>query len=247
MTAWILTHADGFPMDENMYDLYVGFKELGEDVKFYNTADIIFKSIPISEHDIVVGHVDQCRRIFKQHNAKDPDYLDYPTELNKYLGRTVWKEKIKDFHKRIVQPDYKPIFIKSVQQKLFTGFVCNNFSDYLKISDLEDTVDIWCSEIVNFESEYRIYIHKHDIVDCIRYKGSPWIAPNKEIVESMLNDLKNANMPIAYSIDVGIINNQTYLVECNDAFALGNYGINPRIYAEMLRDRWYQIIRNKND
>jgi hypothetical protein len=248
MTAWILTHSDGFPMDENMFDLYVGFKELGEDVKMYNVSDVIFNNLPITENDIVVGHVDHCRRMFRQHGAKEPAYLDYPEELRPFMGRNYWQETLGDFRKRIIQDDYKPLFIKSVQQKQFTGFMCHNFGDSLHISDLSDDVRIWVSEPIHFDTEFRTYIHKHDIVGCIRYKGEPWYAPKENKVIAMLDALKNANMPIAYSIDVGIQKDKpddVFLVECNDAFALGNYGINPRNYAEMLRDRWYQIIREK--
>lgn len=248
MTAWILTHGDGFPMDENMYDLYVGFKELNEEVKFYNAADAIFDIIPISDHDIVVGHVDHCRRMFRRHCVQEPAYLDYPEELAPFMGRKYWKETIEDFSKRVFNVNFKPLFIKPVKQKLFTGFVCNNVGELSHIADLEDSTEIWVSEVINFDTEFRTYIHKHDIIGCIRYKGEPWYAPKENKVRAMLDALKNANMPIAYSIDIGIMKDrpdEVFLVECNDAFALGNYGINPRHYAEMLRDRWYQIIRNK--
>lgn len=248
MTAWILTHADGLPMDENMFDLYIGFKELNEDVKFYNTADVILNTIPVNENDIVVGHVDQCRRMFQRHNVPEPEYIDYPDELKHYMRRNYWKETLKEFYLRLNKEDYQPLFIKSVRQKLFTGFVCKNKNDYLRICDLPDDTEIWVSELMEFVSEFRIYIHHHNIIGCIRYKGSPYYAPRQDRVEAMLYALRNANMPVAYSIDVGIIRGEpfsAYLVECNDAFALGNYGINPRDYAAMLRDRWYQIIRNK--
>jgi len=59
----------------------------------------------------------------------------------------------------------------------------------------------------------------------------------------MLYALRDAKMPIAYSIDVGILESgETILVECNDGFALGNYGVPARRYAEMHRDRWYQMV-----
>ena len=56
-------------------------------------------------------------------------------------------------------------------------------------------------------------------------------------------------MPITYSIDVGVIDTgtslETAIVELNDGFALGNYGLIPRRYAEISRDRGYEILKQK--
>jgi hypothetical protein len=64
----------------------------------------------------------------------------------------------------------------------------------------------------------------------------------------MLYALRDAKMPVAYSIDVGVLaDGRTALVECNDGFALGNYGVGARVYAEMHRDRWYQMVEEMRE
>jgi hypothetical protein len=35
------------------------------------------------------------------------------------------------------------------------------------------------------------------------------------------------------------------LIQTNDGFALGSYGLNPIIYCKMIQDRWKEIIKNK--
>ena len=41
MTAWIYSNKNGIPINKNCFDLYTGFKELGEEVKTYNYDDFI--------------------------------------------------------------------------------------------------------------------------------------------------------------------------------------------------------------
>jgi hypothetical protein len=246
MTAWIMVGSDGVPTTRNMYDLREGFKELGEDIKTYTAADILFDTIPVSEDDIVVGHIDQCRNAVRKICGSVPDDFDYPSRLVPFMRRKFWKETLKDFYIRLTRDDYIPLFIKSVKQKQITGFVCRTYSDYVEnCTGLPDDTELYVSEPVDFISEFRVYIHRHDIVNCFRYKGSPWYAPRHDTVLEMLISVKNDKMPIAYSIDVGILKDtkETVLVECNDGFALGNYGVYARKYAEMHRDRWYQMIR----
>jgi len=241
MTAWIITKS-GIPATRSMYDLHQGFVELNEDIKTYEIDKV--HTIPISENDIVVGHIQHCRYIIKKLTGKIINDIDYPNELLPFMKRLVWRETMKDFSLRVRRDNYTPLFIKSSEQKLFTGILCRNFSDYLKISGYDDSTEVIVSEPVNFVSEYRTYIHRHQIINCLRYTGDPWYAPSEKIINDMLDALKNTNMPIAYSIDVGILSDtkETVLVECNDGYALGNYGLYPRKYAEMHRDRWYQMI-----
>ena len=48
--------------------------------------------------------------------------------------------------------------------------------------------------------------------------------------------------PCCYVLDVGILyNGNTTLVEFNDFYSIGNYGLFPEIYAEMLVQRWTEL------
>jgi hypothetical protein len=245
MTAWIMTNSDGIPTTKNMYCLWEGFKELGEEIKFYSVADVFTERIPYTEHNIVVGHIDQCRRHIRNITGKEIPNLDYPRELSKFLGRDIKMGELGDIYKLVTRNEsIEPIFVKSFEQKQLTGFVCSSFSDFTKhCTGYEMNTKVYISDVLKIRSEYRTYIHKHDIVSSLRYKGDYDKAPSKVVLEEMLYLLRHVNMPIAYSIDVGILDTgETILIECNDGFALGNYGVNSMKYAEMHRDRWYQLI-----
>ncbi len=246
MTAWIMVDSNGMPLNRNMFALYEGFKELGEPIKTYNASHIFTDFIPVTKDDIVVGHIDHCRRIVKQLTGNDTPTVDYPDELLHFMGWKFTKTTLSEIYDNIMANDgyIEPVFIKPVEQKHFTGFVCKSFSDFSRNCVGHDhDKEIFASGVVNFVSEYRAYVHRHGIIACLRYKGDYSKAPNRDRVDAMLHALRNANMPVAYSLDVGVTDTgETLLVECNDGFALGNYGMLSRDYAEMHRDRWYQMV-----
>lgn len=248
MTAWIMIDSKGKPFTRNFYDLWQGFEELGEDIKTYTAADIFTDFIPYTENDIVVGHIDQCRKHVFKLSGKYPKDLDYPEELKQFLYRKVELKTLGEIYDLFtLNENPEPLFVKSYEQKHITGFVCRNFQDFFRnCGGMDYSKKVYISEVMDIKAEFRTYIHQHNIITSLRYKGDYDKAPNKEVVESMLYKLRNTHMPVAYTIDVGILSNgKTVLIECNDGFALGNYGLPARKYAEMNRDRWYQMIQGK--
>jgi hypothetical protein len=52
-------------------------------------------------------------------------------------------------------------------------------------------------------------------------------------------------MPVFYSLDVGTDSlGRTLIVELNDGYALGNYGLSPLKYTEMTIERWREINKD---
>jgi hypothetical protein len=50
--------------------------------------------------------------------------------------------------------------------------------------------------------------------------------------------------PRAYSLDFGVLRTgETCLVEVNDAYALGHYGLQSVLYARMIDARWEELTR----
>ena len=48
---------------------------------------------------------------------------------------------------------------------------------------------------------------------------------------------------MACSIDIGVTNDgRTLLIECNDAYSLGSYGLEDYKYAKLLSARWSQLL-----
>lgn len=142
-------------------------------------------------------------------------------------------------------------FIKPKQIKLFTGDVYDKYY----ISSLDSYPDD--TEVLVYEpfthpivSEWRLYIHHNKIVDARNYSGDFKIMPNWIWIEKKLTNYKD--FPIAYTIDVGILSSipfgsserENVIIEFNDMWAIGNYGMENKRYLRMLVDRYFEIIKN---
>lgn len=137
------------------------------------------------------------------------------------------------------------IFIKPTQAKLFTGFVLDQMQ-YPSINSLpDDTLVISYKPFEHpIESEWRIYIHNHKMVDAKNYSGDFTTCPNYDYIQEVINKNKGS-FPCAYTIDIGILSSkENVVVEYNDMWAIGNYGIPNDLYYRLLKDRYFEITNN---
>ena len=242
-TAYVLTDPQGQISDRDQLDLYDGYLALAYHTKLVTSSEIYSNLAKITKDDIFGGHVQLCQFIWKQLKIEDPAILDYPPEFQEFLGRRIRQMDLRSF-KKILQENEdfgKTYFVKPVLNKLFTGFTCVTEQDISKLICSMNT-KVYVSSSVNFGAEFRAYVYKGKIVDCFRYWGADWT------VNTPVDDIKKmvalSKVPaIFYSIDVGIdtTTGKTLLIEVNDGYALGNYGLAPVDYAKYSADRWIEI------
>jgi hypothetical protein len=250
-TAYILMANDGFPRDKDMLDLYTGFQEYGYDIKFYTVLDVAAGNIKVNREDILCGTINVCRIVWNQMGIKEPVVEDYPEALRPFLRRSLHKSTIRQFKKLLIENDENGFvvdyFIKPLKAKLFTGDVFGSLSSLEKIGgfSLSNSTEIYISTPINFLSEYRVYVNNGKILGMKHYYGDWELFPHVPDVKYMVSLVKD-KMPVSFSVDVGVTRHvegilQTTLVECNDGYALGNYGLDAKDYATLIRDRWWEI------
>lgn len=243
-TAFVLTDKNGQILDRDMLDLYDGYLELAYNVKLFKESDLYLNPNLISKDDIFCGHVSICNQIWKNLKIKPPELQDYPIELKDYFKRHIRKTTLKQFYKFFEENDsyLKEYFIKPVKNKIFTGYVVSNHMDLNKLTCSKNT-EIYVSDTIKIDAEFRTYVYNNQIMDVIRYFGNNWsVVINKNDVETMVSLLKN--VPCFYSLDFGITDKgETVLIEINDGYALGNYGLTPKNYALYSSDRWKEIVK----
>jgi hypothetical protein len=231
---------DGEFVNDASFYYYHGFKQLGIEVEFFDEDKKYL--IPLSKDSLIVAGVPTTVRAFRMMGI-EVEPLDIPFYLSGYTGRMVENTTI---CRALLNPDIKyPLFVKPVQGKLFNGQVVGSKSELEmfrycdEINDINTKIII--SEPVTFLAEYRIFVLDGKILDSKKYMGSYKLIPDYEIVEKAIADYKNA--PIAYSIDFGVTDDgRTLLVECNDAYSLGPYGLNNMDLTRMFILRWNQIL-----
>lgn len=225
----------------NFFIANTGFKELGFEIVYYEN---ITKVLDNREEDIVVGGISDVRYVLDKFN-KDYPTLEYPEKLFKdeYLGRKLWVDTLGS-----VMNDKNKwgIFIKPVEGgKLFPGTVINNLMDFRNCYGLSSDTKIWCSEQLDFVSEYRCFIRYGEIIGVKHYKGDIFKSPSKDILLKMINDYIDS--PKAYTIDLGVTDKgKTYLIEVNEGYSVGAYGLDPIKYSKLLATRWAELTKTED-
>jgi len=138
------------------------------------------------------------------------------------------------------------LFIKPYDIKLFTGFVYDGYG-YSILDTIDDDTKLIVYQPFSFKilSEWRVYVYRNSIEDWKNYSGSIAILPDYNYVESVIYENK-LTFPDTYTIDIGILENgENVVIEYNDMWAIGNYGIDNDVYLKLLQHRYNQIMNTK--
>lgn len=146
----------------------------------------------------------------------------------------------------------KKVFIKPVEPKQYgiSGLVLDG-AKHTILNQVPGETKFYAYEPFSQRliSEWRIYVHKHKMVDARNYSGDYCAMFNPTYVNRVIHENK-ADFPIAYTIDIGIFENEereqypsrgNVVIEFNDMWAIGNYGMPNDLYIQLLKDRYFQI------
>jgi hypothetical protein len=90
---------------------------------------------------------------------------------------------------------------------------------------------------ISIESEWRAFVFDKKLVGLRNYAGEFTKFPNVYTIESMIRAYKSA--PVAYTLDVGINSNGTFVIECHDFFSCGLYGFDDHAKLPLMYHRWF--------
>jgi hypothetical protein len=236
-TKFYVRHREGYPETEIQDFARRGFWLMGVELATFEWGDDIDNMTDLGPTVGIAGYIGDVRRALTKIGRPIPENVDYPEQLTEYLGRRIWSSTLSE-----VQRSIQPLFVKPMEHKAFTGFVWNNDAESRRRIVLQrDDTPVWIAEPVNFVAEYRSFIMHGEILDCRLYKGDWSKAPSRSVVEEAAAKMV-PHGPAAFSLDWGVTDDgRTLLVEMNDSFSLGHYGLHPGYVAHMLSARWYEM------
>ena len=212
-----------------------GAKDNGQEIRLTSYEEVIsgkFNSL-LKQH-LFVGSVEFMSMVFKM--------IDKNPRIPRNSNREEIIMGLKEA--RDLVEAGKSWFIKPVQNKLFTGMVFDKMT-ISSLKDLSENTNVilaypFKSKIL---SEWRCYVHYNQIIDIRNYSGNIWIMPNKDYAESVIKS--NRDFPDAYVMDIGILEtNENVVIEFNDMWAIGSYGVPNDLYLRLLSDRYFEIMRS---
>lgn len=241
MKIWAKVRANGEYHSHNIAHAVFGFKELGAEIIKYEKIDEIYQWV--TRDDIVLDYIDQCLTIFDKF-GKRPHIEDYPDVLKPFLGRTIWKDTINSINNN---PEKWGVFVKPVKEKAFTGKVINGPADLVGCGSCYENYEVLCSEVLDIKREWRGFVRYDKLIDLRPYSGDWHYSYDSTVIDQALEAfLTWEDRPVACSLDFAVIEEdgreKTIFLEANDAFALGNYGLQHLDYAKLISARWSQIL-----
>lgn len=191
------------------------------------------------DEDIIIGSVQACEKFFELVGMPVPQYVGYPEQLMNFYGRSIWTCRFSD-----VKPDMLPVFMKPQHGvKLFTGMVVDKPASLEFVGKYypEITPDtcLYCSEVVQIESEYRCFVLKGELKGIQWYAGDFRKFPDVAFIDAAV--AAYTNCPIAYTLDVAVCADGMKVIEVNDMWAIGSYGFNAKDYVQMTIERFNEL------
>lgn len=202
--------------------------------------------LKLDKNTMVVGDHPTIQSILKRIGYTQ-EFCSYPISLRSYLKRNVWETTIGSLLAESSMKDISKLFIKpKSKSKLFTGFVIHSNNDLFQLYNHSKNTILLVSSVVEWISEYRVFVLHSEIVGIKIYSGNDNLNLNMTIVKNAINDFeKSPERTAGYSLDFGILSNgDTALIEWNDGYALGAYKLNKEIYTELILARWEEILKN---
>jgi hypothetical protein len=216
--------------------------DAGWAVRFFERID----DVEVHADEIVVGGLDPVVRALTRLGVELPD-IDYPETFRDVLVDPSVERTTMGAVRRA--PERWPRFVKpTTGRKEFGGLVVRSTHDLLKVTHVDDELPVFSATPVEMmgRTEWRCFVISGRVRDIRPYTSCPdGDAPSRTFVQLLVDQWSGA--PTGFTVDVVNLGDRARpdwrVVECNDGYALGSYGLHRATYAELLVARWAELTR----
>lgn len=245
---WLMQEKDRKDPDDVLIERLLKRDALleGGSVEFVSSADTYDNSyIPIGDIPFIEGWL--------QHNyGKHMQPIEVPEVLrtDEFLKRSY---RFVDRDKLPAYEDGKlKYFVKNVDK--LKEFNSSMYDGRIPFPSTLPSGQYLISGWVDIRSEFRMFVHRDQILAVQNYLGSPLVFPDAKKLVKMVEIYKtDPNRPKAYTMDVAVIcqkdeSAETVILEVHPFAACGLYGFNDMAIPNMLEDgiRYYAEQKEEN-
>lgn len=239
MLAYI-QYRRGLPATEGCYSVWCALEDRGWEIRTFEAVD----EIELDADHPVVGGVDQVVDALARLGITPPD-IDYPSALRAFLLDPEIETRTMGWVRRTT--DRWPLFVKpTTGRKEFTGVVVHRTDDLIPLATLDDSLPVFVARPVDLRNrvEWRAFVVDGDVRDIRPYTGCVnEDAPSPVFVRSLVQQWHSP--PVGCSVDIVNVGDRARpdwrLIECNDGYSLGSYGLQRSTYAELIVKRWAEL------
>jgi hypothetical protein len=191
---------------------------------------------------VVRGGVGTIRRILQRAGRPAPPNFDLPESLQSRIARRHWPSTLGEVRRLVNSEGFQPLHVKPLlEHKLFKGTVVRAFRDLIATAHIPAETPVLVQEYVEFVSEWRAAILNDRVLNIAHYLGDPLLFPDPQVVRDAVTEFEGR--PVAFCMDWGVTSaGQTLLVEINDGYSFGNYGLRGPEFTAMIEARWRELM-----
>ncbi|APR81547.1 Hypothetical protein A7982_06896 [Minicystis rosea] len=231
-------------LDPEMDQVRRELSRRGVPVQLFTEKRLSRRQLALGRDTLVVGYVPIVVGALRQLDVGVPEPNDYPLSLRSHLHRRVWESTVGEVKDAVLDGRFAGAFVKPKGRlKHFTGLVIDSPADLWHLGETGRKQAVFCAEVVAWKSEWRYFILEGRIAGARPYAGDPTIRPDDEVVRAAIATLHEAGEGLrGFGIDFGVLGDgRTALVEMNDGFSLGSYGVEDAVYTDLVMARWGEI------
>ena len=178
--------------------------EKAHEIQFVESIDDIQYA---TKSDIPVGSVEFVEGFYNKFHNLDLKPYNIPKILRKYSKRHIY-----DGDENTVIN--KQTFCKSADK-------LKGFTDIIDSSTELEHGNYIFSELIDIESEWRCFVYKGQLLGVHNYVNSLSHYPDINEIKNMIKDFNELD---AYTLDAGVNNEGTFIIEVHDFYSCGLYG-----------------------
>jgi hypothetical protein len=234
---------EGVPSDEAFFKAWEGFRKRRVPCEPFDPEQVHWRLLPLARDTLVAGGLRVVEEAMAAIGMAVPEADNLPDCLAHYRGRKVWTSTWGELRAGCGrQGPPGPLFVKPRRRnKGFPALALYSAADLEAAAHLDDAQEVLVSEYVVFASEWRCYVCRGQVLELCHYQGDPFCYPDPGVIKGAVADF-GPEAPAGCGIDFGVLTDgRTVLVEVNDGYSLGSYGLNAVEYSELLEARWLQL------
>lgn len=231
-------------LDPEMRQLAEELRRRGVPVDLFTEKRLIRRTLALAPDTLVAGYVPSVLGALHQLGVPAPEPDDYPACLRPLLHRRIWESTVGAVEAAEERGHLDGVFVKPKGRvKQFTGFVVESRADFHRFGNVSRRQPVYCSEVVRWVSEHRVFVIDGRIVGARSYDGDAAVAPDAAVIADAVAALVAAGSAVAaFGVDFGVLaSGATALVEMNDGFSLGSYGLDDALYTDLVVARWCEL------
>lgn len=238
MKTFLIQKIDGKVVHDFAFHLIEGVRYQNW-IQNQTTYEIIYDESVHHPNCIPIGSLEFVFQYIETHYGIPSSQIRPINIPNELMEECYTKRKVQVLKKEDIVVT-EPLFVKSAD-------AYKNFTEIVEKKEDVPSGTFFVSEVVDITSEWRSFVFQNQLVGLQSYAGDFTAFPNVDEIQRMIKAYQDA--PISYTLDVGVNERGTFVMEVHPFVSCGLYGFRDyRVLPIMCQTGfWHMVDKAKGE